>query len=73
MSDGDRILTVSDVARLARVRPATISTYVRREQMPRPDGQFGRTPWWREATIRRWLAQRARSPRVQSAHRAHHQ
>lgn len=51
---GERLLTVTEVAAAVGVDPRTISAYKTREQMPAPDKQYGRTPLWRESTIRKW-------------------
>ena len=51
-------LTSADVATLAGVTRASIHRYRFRGSIPEPDGYLGRTPWWHEATIRQWLAER---------------
>jgi predicted DNA-binding transcriptional regulator AlpA len=50
----DKLLTVEEVAELVGVRPQTISAYKARQQMPAPDKQYGRTPLWKESTIKKW-------------------
>lgn len=49
-----RQMTIDDVAAACGVKPATISSYASRGQMPAPDGRTGRTPWWHESTIASW-------------------
>lgn len=46
--------TTSDVAAYLGVRPATVSTYRMRDQMPAPDQKLGRTQLWRPNTIIEW-------------------
>lgn len=50
----DPAWAVEDVARHLGVVPKTIHAYRARGQMPDPDGQVGRTPWWHASTIRAW-------------------
>lgn len=50
--------TTSDVAAYLGVRPATISSYRNRGQMPPPDHRLGRTQLWRPGTIINWLGVR---------------
>jgi hypothetical protein len=50
--------TTAEVAAYLRVRPATVSTYRMRGQMPEPDKKLGRTQLWRPQTIIDWHAQR---------------
>lgn len=52
--------TTSDVAAYLGVRPATVSSYHRRSQMPAAEMQVGRTPCWRPRTIIEWHAHRPR-------------
>jgi len=47
-------LTVTDIAALLGIKPATWRAYVSRGQAPPPDGHLGRTPWWRRLTIAAW-------------------
>lgn len=48
-------LTVSEVAEMVGVKPATFRSYVSRGQAPKADGQYdGRTPFWFYATIVAW-------------------
>ena len=46
--------SAAEVADYLGVVPSTVTAYKSRGQMPRPDGQTGRTPWWRPETIRAW-------------------
>lgn len=55
--DATRQWTTPDVAAYLGVGDSTVSAYRSRRQMPAPDGQVGRTPWWWEATIRAWRPQ----------------
>ncbi|MEX5713511.1 helix-turn-helix domain-containing protein [Parafrankia sp. FMc6] len=52
--------TTSDVAAYLDVRPATVSTYRKRGQMPAPDQTIGRTPVWSPQRILEWHASRTR-------------
>lgn len=54
--------TTSDVARALGVSESTVRAYHSRGEMPPADGRLGRTPWWREATVREWMHKR--SPRT---------
>jgi len=53
-----RLLAIGDVARLARVTPATITAYLSRGRMPAPVTRLGGTPLWTRPIIRQWLAGR---------------
>lgn len=46
------------VAQLAGVSRETIHRYRVRGDIPEPDDYVGRTPVWREATIKAWLESR---------------
>ena len=50
----ERLLTVAEVAEILGIQEASVRGYKARGQMPPPDQQYGRTPLWREATIRAW-------------------
>lgn len=50
----------AEVAAHLGVAPATLYAYRARGQMPEPDGQLGRSPWWRPHTITTWHASRPR-------------
>ncbi|WP_406287476.1 helix-turn-helix transcriptional regulator [Streptomyces sp. NBC_00209] len=67
----DRLLDTGGVAEVAGITPATVRLYLKRTRkrvadglsvrpadFPLPDGQFGRSPAWREGAIRAWLAVR---------------
>jgi predicted DNA-binding transcriptional regulator AlpA len=56
MSDDQ--LTIEEVATLAGIQPGSVYRYRARGSMPEPDGFLGRTPWWRRATIEKWLQER---------------
>lgn len=47
-------LTSKQIAELLGVSPKTISAYKARNQMPKPDKQYGRTPLWKYSTIKEW-------------------
>ncbi len=48
-------LTVSQIATLYGIKPATFRAYVKREQAPRADGHHDkRTPYWLRSTLERW-------------------
>lgn len=48
------------VAEKTGLAAKTIDTYWKnRDQFPAPDGYVGRSPWWFESTVDRWLRQRA--------------
>jgi hypothetical protein len=53
-----RLLAINDVARLARVTPATITAYLSRRRMPAPITRLGNTPVWSRPVIAQWLAGR---------------
>lgn len=46
--------TTADVAAYLGVKPATVSAYRMRGQMPAPDQKLGRTQLWRPRTIIDW-------------------
>jgi hypothetical protein len=46
--------TTADVAEYLGLKPATVSTYRMRGQMPQPDQKLGRTQLWRPRTIIDW-------------------
>lgn len=50
----DGVWTTADVASRLGIQQGTVRAYAARGEMPAPDGQFGRTPWWWGATIRTW-------------------
>ena len=52
------LLDRAAVAKMLDVEPATISSYVSRGQMPRPDLRLGSAPVWYRHTIERWLQSR---------------
>jgi hypothetical protein len=52
------VLDVAAVAGRLRCRPATVTTYLARGQMPEPQGRVGNTPVWSPAIIDRWVASR---------------
>jgi predicted DNA-binding transcriptional regulator AlpA len=54
--------TTEDVATFLGIGTSTVSAYVTRKQMPRPDRYMGRTRLWRPATIREWQRARPRQP-----------
>ena len=48
-------LTVSQVAALYEIQPATFRTYVMRGQAPKADGYHDkRTPYWLRSTLETW-------------------
>ncbi|HZQ77549.1 MAG TPA: hypothetical protein VFE55_09480 [Acidimicrobiia bacterium] len=53
-----RLLGIGDVARLARVTPATITAYLSRGRMPPPVIRLAGTPLWSGPVVRQWLADR---------------
>ena len=54
LSNGTVYLTSKQVAELLGVSPKTISAYKARNQMPKPDREYGRTPLWKHSTIEEW-------------------
>lgn len=54
-------LTSTEVARLLRLSPSTITAYRARGKMPAPDMQYGRTPLWLPETIMNWRGAQARA------------
>jgi predicted DNA-binding transcriptional regulator AlpA len=54
LSNGTVYLTSKQVAELLGVSPKTISAYKARNQMPKPDREYGRTPLWKHSTIEQW-------------------
>lgn len=54
--------TTDDVATFLGVQRDTVSSYRSRQQMPKPDRTFGRTPLWRPETIKMWAAARPSKP-----------
>lgn len=54
-----RKLVTSEVAEMTGMKPASWRSRVNRGMAPKPDGRFdGRTPWWWESTVRRFIAER---------------
>ena len=47
-------LTSKQIAELLGISPKTISAYKARNQMPKPDKEYGRTPLWSYDTIEKW-------------------
>jgi hypothetical protein len=47
---------------MAGITPDTLDTYKRDGRAPKPDGYLGRSPWWWESTISRWLRTRRTKP-----------
>ena len=54
LKNGNIYLTSKQVAELLGVSPKTISAYKARNQMPKPDKEYGRTPLWSYETIEKW-------------------
>lgn len=54
----DNLLTTNEAAELAGVTTQTFRSYVSRETAPGPDGYLGHTPYWRRATITKWVKNR---------------
>lgn len=50
----EKLLTLDEVAELVGVKRNTLTAYRVRGQMPEPDKQYGRTPLWKESTIKKW-------------------
>jgi len=50
----DEQWTIREVAAHLEVAAGTVRGYLSREQMPKPDGRLGRTPWWWRSTIEGW-------------------
>ena len=50
--------TTSDIAEAVGVRPSTIRAYHSREQMPKPTGHVGATPYWEPKDIEPWIRER---------------
>lgn len=57
--DPGQRLTAQQVADRAGVTASTLRAYIARGYAPKPDGKFGRDSYWLEATIERWLTNRA--------------
>lgn len=56
--DTDSLLDVEAVAHKIQVKPSTIRSYHKRGQMPKADKYFGRSPVWKDDTIRQWIERR---------------
>lgn len=66
INNGDRLLSVEDVANAIGVKPGTLLVYNSRASrerlgpvesrsgLPQPDFRFGRSPIWLESTISAW-------------------
>ena len=52
------MLSTSEVAVLAGVKPETVRQYIARGVFPRPDGYFSSSPWWHQETVDVWLLDR---------------
>lgn len=40
------------------IEPGSVTRYVNRREAPEPDGYVGLSPWWYEATVTKWIAER---------------
>jgi predicted DNA-binding transcriptional regulator AlpA len=58
----ERMLTTADIAERLGVAEVTVRAYHSRGQMPKPSGRLGRTPWWWESKLTKWLADRGPAP-----------
>lgn len=58
MSAKAAYLSISDVAALAGVTPATVRKYRSDGRLPEPAIVLGGSPGWTEQAIREWLAAR---------------
>ncbi len=57
--EGSRtILDRAAVAARLGIHPDSVTRYINRGQCPEPDGRAGQSPWWHEATIYGWIANR---------------
>lgn len=54
MLSDDTLLTIGDIAKLLNISEATITSYKARNQMPKPDVKYSRTPLWTYKTIKDW-------------------
>lgn len=52
--DNARWWSVTEVATYLGVQRSTVSAYLGREQMPKPDTYIGGKPGWSPATIKAW-------------------
>jgi hypothetical protein len=55
---GGRLWTADEVALAAGIGNRSFHAYTARGYAPQPDGHVGRTPVWREVTVRGWLSRR---------------
>jgi DNA-binding transcriptional MerR regulator len=58
--------TTGDIAEALGVEPSTVRAYNAREQMPRPTGHVGRTPYWTPEDIEPWLREYRHEPTAAS-------
>jgi len=58
MMTSPAILDRRAVAARLGLDPDTVTDFVRRGVMPKPDGRVGPAPYWHEATIAEWEASR---------------
>lgn len=57
VTDPNEKLTIPDIAALYDIKPSTFRAYVNRKEKqhaPKPDGHFGRTPYWLRSTLEAW-------------------
>jgi predicted DNA-binding transcriptional regulator AlpA len=52
LDTGERLLTAEEAATLRGVTTATWHRSVQRGSYPQPDGHVGRTPVWKETTVK---------------------
>lgn len=63
--DMKKYLSRLEVAKRIGVSTVTLDQYAQRGSFPEPDVMIGSTRGWSEATVRRVIEDRERSPRVQ--------
>ena len=59
LDTGQPLLTAEQVAAASGVSLRTFHNYHQTGRAPAPDGWVGRTPVWCQATVDRWLGDRA--------------
>lgn len=55
-----RQCTLSEFAKMSGLKVETLRRYRTVGQLPKEDGMLGKSPWWYEATITKWI----KTPRI---------
>jgi predicted DNA-binding transcriptional regulator AlpA len=53
--DGEFSYTVEQIAKKLEITMCTIRMWQKKNKLPKPDETVGRTQYWRESTIDKWI------------------